>query len=131
MAAGAKGSSTSSSSSSSSRWLLCCGVLPTSMCASRPATWEHSEKDFERLDVDGSKGVSKSELGTWIHSHAELWAMLSVNLDITEEACRGVATDVAFQLATAQQQQQVGETFCSPECLHFFRVARAFLLLLY
>jgi hypothetical protein len=43
--------------------------------------------------------MSKDELADYVKSHAELWAMLGVNLNMKEERCCEIATNVAFALA--------------------------------
>ena len=57
-------------------------------------------EEFDSIDTDRSKSLSADELGQWIGTHAELWAMLAVNLNLEEERCRSIATEVAFQLAS-------------------------------
>ena len=44
-----------------------------------------------RLSVDDLQG--------FISQHAELWAMLGVNLGIDDKRCQEIATDVAFEMA--------------------------------
>jgi Ca2+-binding EF-hand superfamily protein len=53
-------------------------------------------------DVNQDNGMSKDELADYVKSHAELWAMLGVNLDMKEERCCEIATNVAFALALDQ-----------------------------
>ena len=62
----------------------------------------NSHNVFESLGAQGSNGaggVTKENLLSYISDHAELWAMLSVNLGLDEERCRKIAVDVAFQIA--------------------------------
>ena len=37
-------------------------------------------------------GITRDELEEYIEEHAELWAMLSVNLGLSEEKCKEIAT---------------------------------------
>jgi Ca2+-binding EF-hand superfamily protein len=46
--------------------------------------------------------MSKDELADYVKSHAELWAMLGVNLNMEEARCCEIATNVAFALAMGQ-----------------------------
>jgi hypothetical protein len=51
------------------------------------------------------KLLTKDELATYIESHAKLWAMLGVNLNLGEEGCQEIATHVAFVLAVKEEKQ--------------------------
>jgi hypothetical protein len=62
-----------------------------------------AKRAFRSMDSDGSRSVDREELHAWIASHAELWAMLGVNLGIGEEKCKEIATRVAFELACGQE----------------------------
>ena len=71
--------------------MLCRGLR---CCGSSAARLE-----FAQIDEDGSGALSTRELAKYIDGKAELWAMLSVNLDIDEVECRRIATQVAVRLA--------------------------------
>lgn len=58
-----------------------------------------SLQDAEELDVDKDGTISKDELSKYIEKNAKLWAMLAVNLNLPEQTCREIATQVAYQLA--------------------------------
>ena len=62
-----------------------------------------AKRAFRSMDSDGSKTVDREELQVWVTSHAELWAMLGVNLGIGEEKCKEIATRVAFELACGKE----------------------------
>jgi Ca2+-binding EF-hand superfamily protein len=51
------------------------------------------------VDADQDGMISKAELGQFIEKNAQLWAMLSVNLNLPEPKCREIATEVAYQMA--------------------------------
>ncbi len=48
--------------------------------------------------------ISGPELQEYIEKHANLWAMLAVNLNLNEERCREIALDVACALVKAQPE---------------------------
>jgi Ca2+-binding EF-hand superfamily protein len=74
------GSSSSSSPSSSSSTLV-----PTPQALA--------------VDLNQDGKISRDELAKFIERNSHLWAMLSVNLNIPEQRCRDIATDVAYQMA--------------------------------
>mmetsp|Transcript_19733 Transcript_19733/g.23492 ORF Transcript_19733/g.23492 Transcript_19733/m.23492 type:complete len:186 (-) Transcript_19733:163-720(-) len=67
------------------------------LCMSKEAV--KNKAMFKDLDSDNSHTISKDEMSTFIEKHAELWAMLGVNLGIGEDKCREIATNVAYSLA--------------------------------
>lgn len=56
--------------------------------------------------TSSSGRVSTEELEHFIEEHAELWAMLSVNLGLTEEHCKEVAYRVAADIAKGGEKQE-------------------------
>ena len=64
---------------------------------------EDSCKEFRKLDVDGDRTLSKSELSKYIMSHKELWKTLSKSLELPFDKCIYVATNVAFALALKKE----------------------------
>ena len=61
---------------------------------------DHSEllREFQELDTDGDGNLRKRDLNVFIENHAELWAMLGVNLGISDARCREIAKDVIISL---------------------------------
>jgi Ca2+-binding EF-hand superfamily protein len=51
------------------------------------------------VDLNQDGRISREELAKFIETNSHLWAMLSVNLNIPEQHCRDIATDVAYQMA--------------------------------
>ena len=51
------------------------------------------------MDENCDGTISKQELSKYIHKNSRFWAMLSVNLNLPEQQCRTIATDVAYELA--------------------------------
>mmetsp|Transcript_16868 Transcript_16868/g.19008 ORF Transcript_16868/g.19008 Transcript_16868/m.19008 type:complete len:238 (-) Transcript_16868:49-762(-) len=58
------------------------------------------------VDKDQDGTISKEELASFVERNAKLYAMLSVNLNLPEQQCRNVATDVAF--AMCKKSSEVG-----------------------
>jgi Ca2+-binding EF-hand superfamily protein len=53
----------------------------------------------QAVDLNQDGRISREELAKFIETNSHLWAMLSVNLNIPEQQCRDIATDVAYQMA--------------------------------
>lgn len=51
------------------------------------------------VDADNDGLISKEELASFIARNAKLYSMLSVTLNLSEEKCRSIATNVAFQMS--------------------------------
>jgi hypothetical protein len=70
-------------------------------CQSVDAVENDSGKEFNSLRSEGSthKSITRDEFSVFIDKNAELWSMLTVNLGLTDEQCKSIATDVAFGLA--------------------------------
>ena len=67
---------------------------------------ESSKKEFKKLDVNRDKTLSKNELRKYIETHNELWTVLGLRLNLPVKQCMGIATDVAFQLATGRGERK-------------------------
>ena len=67
---------------------------------------ESSKEEFKKLDVNNDKTLSKNELKVYIESHADLWALLGQQLNLSIKRCIEIATDVAFQLATNLREEK-------------------------
>lgn len=65
-----------------------------------------STKEARKLDANNDGSISWDELYKYITSQEKLWAMLAVNLNLPEEECRDIATDVAFQLAKTNKRSK-------------------------
>jgi Ca2+-binding EF-hand superfamily protein len=74
----------------------------------RSAAERRASAEFDALDVNVDHHLSEKELHAFVAQHAELWAMLSVNLGLPEERCQKIATDVAFKLACGGAAKSVG-----------------------
>jgi|TARA_E500000178_G_C16564795_1_gene548968 hypothetical protein len=49
-------------------------------------------KNLQDIKESRKSGITRDELEEYIEEHAELWAMLSVNLGLSEEKCKEIAT---------------------------------------
>ena len=58
------------------------------------------------MDSNHDHHVTRTDLADYVKSHAELWAMLGVNLGIEEQKCEDIATRVAFELACGKQGRE-------------------------
>ena len=63
---------------------------------------ENSHREFRKLDVDGDKTLSKTELSKYMATHADLWTNLGCSLDLPVYKCIDLATHVAMRLARKQ-----------------------------
>ena len=57
-----------------------------------------SVREARSIDDDNNGTISKPELRAYIQKNAKLWAMLCVNLNMSESNCQRCATSVAYQL---------------------------------
>ena len=55
--------------------------------------------EAQLLDTNNDGTISREELSKFIEKNAKLYAMLGVNLNLPEDQCREIATEVAYQLA--------------------------------
>mmetsp|Transcript_32817 Transcript_32817/g.79478 ORF Transcript_32817/g.79478 Transcript_32817/m.79478 type:complete len:210 (-) Transcript_32817:313-942(-) len=67
-------------------------------CQSVDAVEQDSRKEFKSLQSDGST-ITRDEFAGYVEKNPNLWSMLTVNLGLSEEQCKEIATDVAFLLA--------------------------------
>ena len=68
---------------------------------------------MQRKFSTNTDAVAKDEFGTYVEQHAELWAMLGVNLNLEEAQCKAIAVDVAFNMVVKEVlrlQSQNGKT---------------------
>jgi Ca2+-binding EF-hand superfamily protein len=72
-------------------------------------------KEAKRLDEDGSGTISREELYKYIESNEKLWQMLAVCVNIPEEECLDIATDVAYQFAKKKKKQKKIEELAADE----------------
>lgn len=82
---------------------------------------QESHKEFARLDSSGTKKACKDKIGAFVASNSELWAMLSVNLDMSEDDCQLIATRVAMELATGLKGDEAMESVIDKHQFHKFR----------
>ena len=68
----------------------------------RTRSERRASAEFNAIEGAVKHKLSVDEVHAFIAKHAELWAMLSVNLGIDEERCKQIATDVAFQIACGE-----------------------------
>ncbi|CAJ1959515.1 unnamed protein product [Cylindrotheca closterium] len=64
-----------------------------------------AKKEFKKLDLNGDQALSKDELRKFIESNEELWAVLGTKLNLKRETCIRIATEVAFSLAKAGDEE--------------------------
>lgn len=72
-----------------------------------------SLRDAKKIDENKNGTISKQELAKYIETNAKLWAMLSVNLNLPEQKCRAIATDVAYLLAKQIKSENVTQVDAS------------------
>jgi curved DNA-binding protein CbpA/Ca2+-binding EF-hand superfamily protein len=94
---------------------------------------ESSKKEFKKLDVNNDRTLSHDELRRYIESHADLWKMLGMNLNLSVTRCIEVATDVAYSLALGRSSpadgvlsrptrtQKVDQELSEKEFIHFHK----------
>lgn len=74
------------------------------LCGSSPQSRDginkiESQAHFNVLKMKSqASSIRKDEFYTYIDEHAELWAMLGVNLGLDDKKCKLVAVDVAFNM---------------------------------
>lgn len=92
-------------------------------CCSALSSVEEAESSamFKRLDVNNDKKACREEISAFVASRPELWAMLSINLGISEDKCRETATRVAMELASGKEGPAALETELTPQQFHQFR----------
>mmetsp|Transcript_35125 Transcript_35125/g.44766 ORF Transcript_35125/g.44766 Transcript_35125/m.44766 type:complete len:200 (-) Transcript_35125:233-832(-) len=81
-----------------------------------PCLCDCGKNDNEQIiRDDGSnimkaKKISKNDFEQYIEKHAELWAMLAVNLGKSEEFCREIASSVAYSMAQNIKSKNASES---------------------
>ena len=88
---------------------------------SHSKTKQESHKEFAKIDSTGTKRACKDKIGAFVASNSELWAMLSVNLDMSEDDCKLIATRVAMELATGLKGDDAMESEIDKHQFHKFR----------
>lgn len=97
-----------------SGWKASIGVPGLAKINPFKAKSENSKKEFQKLDVNNDKTLSKDELEKYIQSHSDLWSTLGVNLNLPVKKCIEVATDVAFSLAKGEDNKTKPRTNKDP-----------------
>jgi Ca2+-binding EF-hand superfamily protein len=82
---------------------------------------KESNKKFHEIDANKDGAADKDEIATFVAQNHELWAMLSVTLDHSEESCQLAATRVAMELASGLQGDKALQAELSKEQFHKFR----------
>ncbi|CAB9525958.1 expressed unknown protein [Seminavis robusta] len=82
---------------------------------------KESNKKFHELDKDKSGTACKDEIAEFVASNHNLWAMLSVTLDRSEESCQDAATRVAMELASGLKGDEALKAELTKEQFHKFR----------
>lgn len=88
-------------------------------CCENPSKSE-SITEFQTIDTDADNSASRDELARYIEVHAELWAMLSVTLNIDEEKSLEIVTNLIIQLATGSKATEGAEL--TLDQFHTFRM---------
>lgn len=91
----------------------CCSVLSVEEA--------ESAQQFRALDENHDNLACQEEMAKYVASRAELWAMLSVNLNLSEEVCRATATRVAMELASGKEGNKALQTELTEAQFHAFR----------
>ena len=78
--------------------IFACTKIYTTMgiCASTSVNEKEALEQFNNADVQHHGTLDHDSVESYVSSHAELWAMLGVNLGLGDEECKRIATDVAF-----------------------------------
>ena len=83
------------------------------LCGSSPRTNKdiihrhESNKQFAQISKGGKRTtIGKDEFASYIEQHAELWAMLGVNLGLDDASCKQLAVDVAFNMVVHKNIQE-------------------------
>ena len=91
-------------------------------CCSVPSVEEaESAQQFRALDANKNNLACREEMAQYVASRAELWAMLSVNLGLSETECRATATRVAMELASGKQGSAAQTAEVTEAEFHTFR----------
>jgi len=71
-------------------------------CQAVDAVEKDSRNEFNSLKSsnDTNKSISRDEFAGFVDKNAQLWSMLTVNLGLSEERSKNIASDVAFNLAS-------------------------------
>lgn len=91
-------------------------------CCSVPSVEEaESAQQFRKVDTNRDSLVDRQEMAAFVKSHAEMWAMLSVNLGLSEDICQETATRVAMELASGKEGNAAQQSPLSESQFHTFR----------
>lgn len=91
-------------------------------CCSVPSVEEaESAQQFRALDANKDNLACREEMAQYVASRAELWAMLSINLGLSEAECRETATRVAMELASGKQGRAAQASELTEAEFHTFR----------
>jgi Ca2+-binding EF-hand superfamily protein len=90
-------------------------------CSAQTPEQLESTQIFGKIDLNSSKTACGKEIAEWVDTQAGLWAMLSVNLNISEGRCKFIATRVVMELATGLSGDEAMEKELTPEQFHDFR----------
>lgn len=60
---------------------------------------KQSRASFKKADTSGDGRLETDELAKYIERHGELWMMLAANLSISDDRCKELAVDTAFEIA--------------------------------
>jgi hypothetical protein len=82
---------------------------------------KESNKKFHEIDANNTGTADKDEIAKFVAQNHQLWAMLSVSLDQSEESCQLAATRVAMELASGLQGDIALQTQLSKDQFHKFR----------
>lgn len=80
-----------------------------------------SKKEFKLHQTRRKSGLTHEEVEVYIEKHAELWAMLSVNLNIEEAKCKEIATRVAFAIGQEENDIRKRKSVMTVKEFHTFR----------
>lgn len=88
------------------------GLCASKLQQQRKVDRKKSALDFAAIHEGGNAddSIEKNEFATYIDNHAELWAMLVVNLNLDEQTCKRVAVDVAFNMVVTKVDNEVNDS---------------------
>lgn len=92
-----------------------------SCCSAPDVEMAESAQQFSQADVNNNKLVDQKEMLTYVKSHPEMWAMLSVNLGLSEEECQKTANRVAMELASGEGGAAAMKAELTEAQFHTFR----------
>ena len=94
------------------------------LCASTSVKEKEVLEQFNKADVKHEGVLDHSSVESYVSSHAELWAMLGVNLGLEDDVCKSIATDVAFSMVEGVGSNQNRGTMTAEQFSAFYQAVK-------